>query len=127
MLQADSTVTLYGLKKILYHFERVFPDTESWIRNKNICESFFRLSLLPELKFYSRTKTVLYSMDNTVVNNPNNDNCGSQKLYCHFQSEEFGEMIACDSITCSIEWFHVNVYIYQKYLIENGTALIVKN
>ena len=23
------------------------------------------------------------------------------------KSEEFGEMIACDSITCSIEWFHV--------------------
>ena len=92
-----------------YHFERVFPDTEFWIKNKNICESFFRLCLLPEVtgNFYSRTKTVLYSMDNTVVNNPNNDESDSQKLYCYCKSEEFGEMIAYDSITCSIEWFHV--------------------
>ena len=103
-----------------YHFERVFPDTGFWINNKNICESFFRLCLLPELrgKFYSRTKTVLYSMDNTVVNNPNNDKSGSQKLYCYCKSEELGEMIACDSITCSIEWFHVKCLHLSK--IQNG-------
>ena len=93
-----------------YHFERVFPDTEFWIKNKNICESFFRLCLLPEVtgNFYSRTKTVLYSMDNTVVNNPNNDESDSQKLYCYCKSEEFGEMIAYDSITCSIECLHLS-------------------
>ena len=92
-----------------YHYERVLPDTEFWIKNKNIRESFFRLCLLPELtgKFYSRTKTVLYSMYNTVVNNPNNDKSGGQKLYWYCQTEEFGEMIACDSVTWSIEWFHV--------------------
>ena len=35
-----------------YHYERVFP--EFWIKNKKICERFFRLYLLPELagKFY---------------------------------------------------------------------------
>ena len=46
-------------------------------------------------------------MDNTVVNNPSNDKSGCQKLYCYCKSEEFGEMIACDSIMCSIAWFHV--------------------
>ena len=88
-----------------YHFERVFLDTEFWTKNKNICEIFFRLCLLPELtgKFYSRTNTVLYSMDNAGVNNPNNDKSGCQKLSCYCKSEEFVEMIACDSITCSIE------------------------
>ena len=25
-----------------YHFETVFPGTEFWVKNKNICESFFR-------------------------------------------------------------------------------------
>ena len=57
----------------------MFPDTEFWIKNKNICEGFFRLCLLPELtgKFYSGTKTVLCSIDNTVVNNPNNNKSGS--------------------------------------------------
>ena len=103
-----------------YHFERVFPDTEFWTKNKNICESFFRLYLLLELtgKFYSRTITVLYSMDNAVVNIPNNDKSGSQKLYCYYKSEEFGEIIACDSITCSIEWFHVKCLHLSK--IPNG-------
>ena len=90
-----------------HHYERVFPDTEFWIKNKNTCESFFRICLLPELtgKFYSSTKTVLASMDKAVVNN--NDKSNSQKLYCYCQSEDFGEMITCDSITCSIDWFHV--------------------
>ena len=90
-----------------YHYERVFPDTEFWIKNKNTCESFFRICLLPALtgKFYSITKTVLASMDNAVVNN--NDKSNSQKLYHYCQSEEFGEMIACDSIMCNIEWSHV--------------------
>ena len=102
-----------------YHFEKVFPDTGFWINNKNICESFFRLCLLPELtgKFYSRTKTVLYSMDNTVINNLNNKS-GRQKLYCYCKSEELGEMIACDSITCTIEWFHVKFIHLSK--IQNG-------
>ena len=87
----------------------MFPDTEFYIQNKKICESFFRLCLLPELtgKFYSSTKTLLESMDNTVVNNPNNDKSDSQKLYYYCQSEVFGEMIACDSIMCSTEWFHL--------------------
>ena len=103
-----------------YHFGRVFPDTEFWTKSKNICKSFFRLYLLPELtgKFYSRTNTVLYSMDNAVVNNPNNDKSGSQKLYCYCKSEEFGELITCDCITCSIEWFHVKCLYLSK--IPNG-------
>ena len=62
-----------------YHYERVL-DTEFWIKNKNTCESFFRICLLPALtgKFYSITKTVLASMDNAVVNN--NDKSNSQKF-----------------------------------------------
>ena len=49
-------------------------------------------------------------------------------LYCYCQSEEFGEMIACDSISmCSIEWFHFNCLHLAKISKENGTALIVKS
>ena len=43
-------------------------------------------------------------MDNAIVNNnPNSDKSDSQKLYSYCQSEEFGEMIVCDSVACNIE------------------------
>ena len=73
-----------------YHLEKVLPDTEFWTKIKNICESVFRLCLLPELtgKFYSRTNAVLYSMDNAVVNNPNTDKSGSQQFYCYCKSRK---------------------------------------
>ena len=47
-------------------------------------------------------------MDNAIVNNnPNSDKSDSQKLYRYCQSEEFGEMIVCDSVACNIEQFYV--------------------
>ena len=65
--------------------------------------------MLPQLtvKFYFSAKATLDSIDNTVVNNPNKDKSDSQRWYCYCLSEEFGEMIACDFIMCSIEWFHI--------------------
>ena len=29
-----------------------------------------------------------------------------QDKYCICGKEEYGDMIACDSINCSVEWFH---------------------
>ena len=105
-----------------YHYKTVFPGTEFWIENRKFCEIIFRLCLLHQLtgKFYFSAKATPDSIDNTVVNNPNNDKSDSQRWYCYCLSEEFGEMIACDFIMCSIEWFHI------KYQRENDTALIIK-
>lgn len=121
MLQAEYTLTfMYGLKKITI-IKQSFQVQSFGLKTK-FCEIIFRLCLLHQLtgKFYFSAKATLDSIDNTVVNNPNNDKSDSQRWYCYCLSEEFGEMIACDFIMCSIEWFHI------KYQRENGTALIIK-
>ena len=103
MLQAESTATfMYGIKKITI-MKECFQIQNFGLKIKTPVK--VSSEYVCYLKFYSSTKTVLASMDNAVVNN--NDKSNSQKSYCYCQSEEFGEMIACDSITCSIEWFHV--------------------
>ena len=63
-----------------YHYKTVFPGTEFWIENRKFCEIIFRLCLLPQLtgKFYFSAKATLDSIDNTVVNNPNNDKSDSK-------------------------------------------------
>ena len=76
------------------HIETIFEDESLQCDIVSSCKDFFTCYLLPEL-----LTRRLQDDGNPTVNN---------KVYCYCGKGEYGEMIACDNPSCTLEWFHYN-------------------
>ena len=51
---------------------------------------------------------------------------GESKNYCLCGKEEFGRMIACENLYCSLEWFHYECVGITRKPKGNGIVLLAK-
>ena len=68
--------------------------------------SFFTYGVLPEILGKWYTKSHEYSSAESPQASGRLQQNTSQDVWCFYQSEESGEMIACENEHCRIIWFH---------------------
>ncbi len=64
------------------------------------------LELITELKSTLLQKFHKFVLPEIVSRKMDNDIDNSRKNYCVCDRPEFGNMIACDNVSCKLEWFH---------------------
>lgn len=83
-----------------------------WSESKENYSKTFKLTVNKDNEFCNRLKEKLQNVFENVFLpelvtrklDPNNKK--TQKLYCYCRRPTFHPMIACDSLSCKIEWFH---------------------
>ena len=123
--------TFSGNEESTIHIERISRNNAFW---KNECvpraEAFFRTCLLPELlgSWYTRPLTTPNEItidsstlethghsssqghvDNSQYSSSVSDETRPppSQTFCYCNGPEIGEMIGCDNLDCTIEWFHL--------------------
>ena len=105
------------------HIERVLPDYDFWKSCVDKATQFFKKCILPEIlgKWYTRPFTAHTSMDEVSDRTKpppitsqegaclNTQSQSQQILYCYCQNPDDGsaDMIGCDNVNCSDQWFHL--------------------
>ena len=85
-----------------------------YINSIGICTYInFIFAVLPELvgKWYTKMPNIISSINDSLQSmsdEASGGGCVEQKIWCYCRSEEFAQMIGCDSKDCEIEWFHTS-------------------
>ena len=87
------------------HVQHITKNDEFLTNNIKKAETFFRLCALPELfgKWFTRSHSypVPCSIDSADIEEED------EGTWCYCQENRGGEMIGCDSKSCTIKWFHM--------------------
>ncbi|KAK6169729.1 hypothetical protein SNE40_020722 [Patella caerulea] len=76
-------------------------DPSSSITTQVVRNNSFLENLLKDLRF--KFMSILLP---EIVSRAGDDTENARKVYCSCQRPSFGQMIACDSISCKTEWYH---------------------